>query len=111
MPYIPQERRNDQPAETAGDLHHDIAKLIDTYLFSGGVTEEPPHYQDFNDVMGVLACAQAEVYRRLIAPYEDQARQRNGDVFSGTDNNDRDQSFQCSTDGQECSSPYCTCQE
>ena len=81
MPYIEKYRRNDQPAETAGDLHYDIAKLIDLYL-SRQVTDEPPHYQDFNDVMGVLACAQAELYRRIIGPYEDTKREENGDVYS-----------------------------
>ena len=78
MPYIPQERRNGQPAETPGDLHHDIAVLIDAYL-----SDAVPHYQQFNDVMGVLACAQAEVYRRLVAPYEDEKIKENGDVYSG----------------------------
>ena len=83
MPYIPLTRRaTGLPAETPGDLHYDIAKLIDAYLYGSGVDTKIPHYQQFNDAMGVLACAQAEVYRRLIAPYEDAALARNGDVYS-----------------------------
>ena len=107
MPYIPQNQRNlSNPLNHAGRLHYDISQVIDRYLFHQNAQ---PRYQQFNDVMGVLACAQAEVYRRLIAPYEDKKIQENGDVFSVPDNNDSDQSFECSADGQDCSSPYCTC--
>ncbi len=81
MPYVPQSRRNDAPAETPGDLHYDIATLIDAFLYHQPGKGEP-RYTDFNNVMGVLACAQAEVYRRLVAPYEDTKIEENGDVYT-----------------------------
>jgi broad-specificity NMP kinase len=34
-----------------------------------------------NDVRGVLRCAQLEMYRRLIATYEDKKIKENGDVY------------------------------
>ncbi len=81
MPYIPQKRRDtEHTPETPGDLHYDVSQLVDKYLYHG--SEVPPNYQRFNDVMGVLACAQAEIYRRLVAPYEDEKLLENGEVYS-----------------------------
>ncbi len=81
MPYVTQSRRNtNTPPEVAGDLHYDIARLIDAYLFAR--PGKPFNYQACNDVIGVLACAQAEVYRRIIGPYEDTKIEENGDVYS-----------------------------
>jgi hypothetical protein len=37
-------------------------------------------YERLNRAMGVLACVQAEFYRRVAAPYEDQKIAENGDV-------------------------------
>lgn len=31
--------------------------------------------------MGVLECVKQEYYRRVAIPYEDQAKERNGDVY------------------------------
>ncbi len=100
-PYIPQSRRDTAPAqpELPGDLHYDISQLIDGYLYHQPGQNIGPDYRRFNDVMGVLACAQAEVYRRLIAPYEDEAIKRNGDVYSGD--------HQC----QGCIEGNCGCSE
>lgn len=83
MPYIKQPQR---PAldkhlgplnahiVTAGELNYAITRLC--LGFVGG----QPRYDDFNKVMGVLACAAAELYRRHVAPYEDQKIAENGDV-------------------------------
>ncbi len=89
MPYITRSRRDTAgvPPELPGDLHYAISQLIDGYLYhQPNPYDDPyngPHYQQFNDVMGVLACAQAEIYRRIIAPYEDVKIRENGDVYSG----------------------------
>ena len=40
-----------------------------------------PSYFNYNRMMGVLACVQQEIYRRLVVPYEDKKRRENGDVF------------------------------
>jgi hypothetical protein len=38
-------------------------------------------YADVNDVMGMLASAQAEFYRKVAAPYENQKEHENGSVY------------------------------
>ena len=37
-------------------------------------------YQTYNDIVGVLDCAKMEIYRRLVAKYEDAKVEENGDV-------------------------------
>ena len=41
---------------------------------------DPYNYQTMNDIMGALAGAQIEFYRRKVAPYEDTKIKDNGDV-------------------------------
>lgn len=38
-------------------------------------------YEVYNAVEGVLSCIGQELYRRMIAPYEDRKKEENGDVF------------------------------
>ena len=83
MPYITKEDRQkfmwieDQlemigPDMQAGDLQYLIALAIKHM--------EPYNYRTMNDVMGALAGAQMEFYRRTVAPYEDTKIEANGDV-------------------------------
>jgi hypothetical protein len=81
MPYVSQEIRHaldsgDEEPRTVGDLHYLIASLIDAYL-----GDHDHSYETFNGVIGVLACAQQEVYRRIVVPYEQHKLLINGDVF------------------------------
>lgn len=60
-----------------GKLNFAITALIRDYL---------PHadnltYSAFNEVIGVLECAKLELYRRMVAPYEDEKKEENGDVY------------------------------
>lgn len=41
----------------------------------------PQSYQDLNAAIGVLECAKLELYRRVVAPYEDIKLKLNGDVY------------------------------
>lgn len=94
MPYISQQARSelystdinefDQEtilglrwAETPGELNYIITQLINTYLDD----YENVGYTELNEVIGVLECAKLELYRRLVAPYEDQKIAENGDVY------------------------------
>jgi hypothetical protein len=82
MPYVDKSIRSvlDQGKKlpvTPGELNFVLAGHIDRYL---GV--RPQSYQVYNDVIGVLECLKLEVYRRLVAPYEDEKLAQNGDVFS-----------------------------
>ena len=81
MPYIEQKRRKElsehlPSTETAGELNYAICMLVQKYL-----NEKKKSYQHYNDVIGVLECAKLEIYRRLVAPYEEEKIKENGDVF------------------------------
>lgn len=78
MPYIPEADRFRvliAGATTPGELNFLLTNEVLRYL------GKKPNYAKFNEVMGVLACIQAELYRRKIAPYEDQKAKENGDIF------------------------------
>ena len=85
MPYIKQADRtaaNIAP-NTAGELNYAITKLVVEYvawqIHARKLTEA--NYNLHNEIMGVFASAQAEYYRRCVAPYEDRKRVENGDVY------------------------------
>jgi hypothetical protein len=61
--------------ETEGELNFVISSLIKFMIL-----KKEKSYATFNSVIGVLECAKLEFYRRKVAPYEDEAIKRNGDV-------------------------------
>lgn len=80
MPYINQEARKqidggNKPA-SAGELNYAITRVVSDYLGAN------PRYRDFNDAVGALESCKLEIYRRLIAPYENSKINENGDVFT-----------------------------
>jgi hypothetical protein len=88
MPYITSDERQivDGPLcricellgmfiNSEGVLNYSITRLVQAFL------GKSPSYADFNAVIGVLECAKLELYRRAVAPYEDQKREENGDVY------------------------------
>jgi len=91
MPYIPQKDRSQYESvieqivsglvkadenDAKGHLNYIIFSVIKRYLQAKGMRYF--RAQDF--IGGVLTCCQMECYRRLLAPYEDNAMERNGDV-------------------------------
>jgi len=81
MPYITLDDRYElitleSAAESPGDLNFLFTHWITQYLKTQGLS-----YQTINDVMGALEGAKMEFYRRVAAPYEDGAKDRNGDVY------------------------------
>ena len=58
-----------------GTLNYIITRLVVWYL------GENPNYEKYNSAIGVLECAKQELYRRQIAPYEDEKCEENGDVY------------------------------
>jgi len=58
-----------------GILNYLITKLVRLFLGS------QPNYEKFNAAIGVLECAKLELYRRMVAPYEDTKMRENGDVY------------------------------
>jgi len=87
MPYITEERReflaNATEAEiaaeelSAGDMNYLISTLLDEWIAEKGLG-----YASINEAIGVLECAKLELYRRVAAPYEDNKKEQNGDVFT-----------------------------
>ena len=61
-----------------GTLNYIITRLCD--YWSRDMSGEA-NYEKYNAVIGVLECVKQELYRRQIAPYEDKACERNGDVY------------------------------
>ena len=78
MPYIPKENREEAQVapRDAGELNYAITCLIRGYLRQHG-----KRYAQINDIVGALEGAKLEFYRRIVAPYEDQKRAQNGEVY------------------------------
>lgn len=81
MPYVSQESRARlntlrPPAMlTPGELNYCITQLVLAYL------SPKPSYAELNAVIGVLECAKLELYRRMVASYENAKIAENGDVY------------------------------
>lgn len=85
MPYIDPKKRhslNDGPV-TPGELNYQISQVINLYLMNKGIS-----YTTFNEIIGALECEKLEIYRRLIAPYEDIKLKENGEVYHLLRSND-----------------------
>ena len=82
MPYIKQDLRPDfdkaieqLKPDSAGDLNYIISRISIDYVERKG-----KKYSILNEVMGVFSSVAHEFYRRIVAPYEDQKIQENGDI-------------------------------
>jgi len=81
MPYIKPSDRcgivvDGETPLTPGELNFLFTFWITQYVGVSGLS-----YQIINDVIGALEGAKMEFYRRVAAPYEDDAKDRNGDVY------------------------------
>lgn len=80
MPYIEKKRRTEllyEKEQTPGELNYQLTRWCKEYLYTKGKS-----YQTYNDIIGALECCKLEIYRRLIASYEDKKCELNGDVYS-----------------------------
>lgn len=80
MPYIDPAARSHledggSPAD-AGELNYALTQLLLRYLTTHGLA-----YHTINDILGALEGAKLEFYRRVAAPYEEEKRAENGDVY------------------------------
>lgn len=64
----------DQAASRDGCLNYTISSIINE-LYGRS-------YVELNAAIGVLECCKLELYRRVVAPYEDTKITENGDVYS-----------------------------
>lgn len=81
MPYIPKRHRQFafSTPKTPGELNYSISDRVDYYISMNGIS-----YDTYNTIIGVLECAKLEVYRRLVAEYEDVKLHQNGEVYEKT---------------------------
>lgn len=80
MPYLSQERRkqlmlNSELPNSPGDLNYRLTMEVLRFL------GDAPNYERFNAVVGALECCKLELYRKMVAPYEDTKIEANGDVY------------------------------
>jgi len=79
MPYIPKSEKNrvdeDNLITNAGQFNYALNQVISIYIEQNNL-----NYQTMNDIIGAMECAKMELYRRMIAPYEDKKILQNGDV-------------------------------
>jgi len=57
-----------------GDVNYVISKIL------WDIFDCNPSYTLGNNFIGVLECVKQEMYRRKLAPYEDQKIKENGDI-------------------------------
>lgn len=77
MPYVEDKFNVYVPhIRTAGELNYVLTRIVLGYLRTHGL-----RYSTINDIVGALECCKTEFARRIIGPYEDKARDRNGDVY------------------------------
>lgn len=78
MPYIIEEVREQldyrQP-KTVGELTYELYAAVLTYIESFD-----EKFAVYAEVLGALEATKLELYRRSIAPYEDEKLEVNGDV-------------------------------
>ena len=84
MPYIKQEdRKRIEPQVnllstnlyTKGHMNYAITKLLHNYIEKMGL-----RYDTLNDAIGIIECVKQELYRRVIADYENLKIKENGDI-------------------------------
>ena len=80
MPYISSDQKEALIAReypsTPGELNFVLTQVCIEFFNHSG-----QNYQAHNDILGALAGAQLEWYRRVVAPYEDGKKAENGDVY------------------------------
>lgn len=82
MPYIADYSRRSllntgQKARNVGELTYQLTRMCTEYL-QPHITI---HFQNYAEVLGALEATKLELYRRMVAPYEDKKIEENGDVY------------------------------
>jgi len=86
MPYIKPEAREKfdnvisyvgLSCDTEGELNYLLTKICLNYLDKIGSKS----YAHLNTIIGVLECCKQEMYRRVVAGYENLKCDENGDVY------------------------------
>ena len=90
MPYIKKGKRGKidgivkQLADniiTLSDINYAVTKLLHT-IIDRDAKNSRFCYALLNSMIGVLECAKLELYRMVVAPYENKKRMKNGPISS-----------------------------
>jgi hypothetical protein len=96
MPYIPQEDRY-RYDKLIDDIVDELEEIDDTQLVKGHhnyimytlalklADRLGIRYATLQDIIGTFDCCKMEFYRKVVAPYEELAIEKNGDVTAGDD--------------------------
>jgi hypothetical protein len=87
MPYLPTSRRKAElrglklkdaghHCETSGELNFCLTELLSGFAVGHG-----KRYETLDQLGGASIYALFEFYRRVVAPYEDEKVEQNGDVY------------------------------
>jgi len=64
------------------DNEDDLDGILNYCFFRICKSLYPEKYHWYNRMMGMMECCKLELYRRLVAPYEDKKIIENGDVIN-----------------------------
>lgn len=92
MPYLIDELKSEIDERGGRDTASHLASLEDRHFIGAlnylvfkvvrrRIASKGKSYFLFAAIVGTLLCCVLEIYRRLIAPYEDEKIQENGDVL------------------------------
>lgn len=76
MPYTKEGERTKNSMDTKGDLEYRVCRLMDFFM-----STREFRYSDLHDCCYAVEHAAHEFRRRFLDRREDQAREKNGDVF------------------------------
>jgi len=68
----------DDPNVSAGEVNYAITRIVAAWHPDG---VKNMSYEALNAKLGVLEAVKLELYRRVVAPYEDTKCKENGDVY------------------------------
>jgi hypothetical protein len=94
MPYIEQKDRKilndkmkdllnhiDTQETSIGEMNFIISSLLNTFMLKKAKNLKF-NYEVCNSLIGVLECAKLELYRKVIADYEDYKIEENGELYT-----------------------------
>ena len=81
MPYISQDKRDEVKRDGFADTPAKLAYVIMQAALDYLRTEPKRGWDTLSNAHKAMVCAEREFYRRHLAPYEDLAITRNGDLY------------------------------
>jgi hypothetical protein len=81
MPYISQDKRDEVKRDRFADTPAKLAFICLQAAMDYLRTQPTRNWDTLSNAHKAMVCAEREFYRRHLAPYEDEAIARNGDLY------------------------------